>query len=74
MSLLASLTRSVAEAKDMGSKYSIVQKARSDKLSNFGHGNARPIRGGFGGGGFGGHVEDSPNSNWGSSGEMMTEY
>ncbi|KEQ71152.1 hypothetical protein M436DRAFT_12125, partial [Aureobasidium namibiae CBS 147.97] len=31
VSLLASLTRTVAQAKDMGSKYSIVQKAKTDK-------------------------------------------
>ncbi|CAD0029585.1 unnamed protein product [Aureobasidium pullulans] len=31
VSLLASITRSVAQAKEMGSKYSIVQKAKADK-------------------------------------------
>lgn len=71
VSLLSALTRSIAEAKDMGSKYAVVTKARSDKL---GPGGARSMRGGFASG-FGGSLEDSPGSPWGTgAGEMVPEY
>ncbi|KAI5259320.1 hypothetical protein E4T42_00067 [Aureobasidium subglaciale] len=61
VSLLASLTRTVAQAKDMGSKYSIVQKAKSDK--NHTGGMMASRQGGFGNFGSGG---DDP---WGTPGE-----
>ncbi|KAL1305931.1 hypothetical protein AAFC00_004073 [Neodothiora populina] len=79
VSLLSALTRSLAEAKDMGSKYAIVQKARSDKMPSLSRGSNRgPFGGGGGGGagapGFGGILEDSPNHAWGSAGDMVPEY
>ncbi|KAI5272822.1 hypothetical protein E4T47_03971 [Aureobasidium subglaciale] len=61
VSLLASLTRTVAQAKDMGSKYSIVQKAKLDKNHTGGMMGSR--QGGFGNFGSGG---DDP---WGTPGE-----
>lgn len=71
VSLLSALTRSIAEAKDMGSKYSVVQKARSDKMPSLGQGGPRGMRGGFGAG-FGG-ILDSPGD-ISTPGEMVPEY
>ncbi|KAI4766958.1 hypothetical protein E4T52_16113 [Aureobasidium sp. EXF-3400] len=59
VSLLASLTRTVAQAKDMGSKYSIVQKAKTDKN----HAGMMGGRGGFGN--YGPGPADDP---WGTPG------
>lgn len=74
VALLSALTRSVAEAKDLGNKYSIVSKARSDRMPGI-PGGPRGMRGGFGGGGFGGNPEDSSASPWnGPSGDMVPEY
>ncbi|KAK6008415.1 hypothetical protein QM012_000318 [Aureobasidium pullulans] len=60
VSLLASLTRTVAQAKDMGSKYSIVQKAKTDR-NNVG------IMGGRGG--FGNYGPGPGDDPWGTPGE-----
>ena len=61
VSLLASLTRTVAQAKDMGSKYSIVQKAKTDKN------HAGMMR--SGGGGFGNYGPGPADDPWGTPGE-----
>ncbi|KAG9675977.1 COP9 signalosome-like protein subunit 6, partial [Aureobasidium melanogenum] len=61
VSLLASLTRTVAQAKDMGSKYSIVQKAKTDR-NNVG------MMGG-GRGGFGNYGPGPGDDPWGTPGE-----
>ncbi|KAG9566719.1 COP9 signalosome-like protein subunit 6, partial [Aureobasidium melanogenum] len=60
VSLLASLTRTVAQAKDMGSKYSIVQKAKTDRN------NVGMMGGGRGFGNYGPGPGDDP---WGTPGE-----
>jgi COP9 signalosome complex subunit 6 len=60
VSLLASLTRTVAQAKDMGSKYSIVQKAKTDKN----HSGMMGGRGGFAN--YGPGPSDDP---WGTPGD-----
>lgn len=67
VSLLASLTRSVAQAKEMGSKYSIVQKARVDKNQAA----AMMGRGGSGVGNGGGFSSFPPGAEeaWGTPGE-----
>jgi COP9 signalosome complex subunit 6 len=63
VSLLASLTRTVAQAKDMGSKYSIVQKAKTDKS------HAGMMGGGRGGGGFSNYGGPGPADDpWGTPG------
>ncbi|GAB7348712.1 hypothetical protein MBLNU459_g7451t1 [Dothideomycetes sp. NU459] len=53
VSLLALLTRSISEAKDLGSKYAVVQKARTEKSSpggiGMGTGRGGPRAGGVGG-------------------------
>ncbi|KAG9682859.1 COP9 signalosome-like protein subunit 6, partial [Aureobasidium melanogenum] len=60
VSLLASLTRTVAQAKDMGSKYSIVQKAKTDRN------NVGMMGGGRGFSNYGPGPGDDP---WGTPGE-----
>lgn len=54
VSLLASLTRSISEAKDLGSKYAVVQKARAEKQGpasmGMGMGMGMGVRGGPRGG------------------------
>jgi COP9 signalosome complex subunit 6 len=63
VSLLASLTRTVAQAKDMGSKYSIVQKAKTDKS------HAGMMGGRGGGGGFSNYGGPGPADDpWGTPG------
>ncbi|CAD0099423.1 unnamed protein product [Aureobasidium mustum] len=59
VSLLASLTRTVAQAKDMGSKYSIVQKAKTDR-NNVGMMGGR--------GGFGNYGPGPGDDPWGTPG------
>lgn len=51
VSLLASLTRSISEVRDLGSKYAIVQKARTEKVGSgpVGMGPRGGPRGGLGG-------------------------
>lgn len=75
VALLSALTRSISEAKDMGTKFSVVSKARSDKMPNIGPG-PRGMRGGFGGGpgNFGALLDDSPSNPWGAPGDMVPEY
>ena len=75
VALLSALTRAISEAKDMGTKYSVVSKARSDKMPSLGPGAPpRNMRGGYGGA-FGGIAEDNVGINsWGNSGDMVPEY
>jgi len=56
VSLLSSLTRSIAEAKELGAKYSVVTKAREEKtplrgLEGYGGFRGGEMVGGEGGGG-----------------------
>ena len=72
VSLLSALTRSIAEAKDLGQKYSVVAKARSDKMPMVGPG-PKGMRGGFGGG-FSNMFDNSQTESWGQTSDMEPEY